>query len=43
MKKAGIRGASRAKKRFTTHSDPSVPRAPDLVKRDFTATRPNQK
>jgi putative transposase len=43
MKKAGIRGASRAKKRFTTHSDPSAPRAPDLVKRDFTATGPNQK
>ena len=37
------RGVSRAKKRFTTHSDPSALRAPDLVKRDFTATGPNQK
>jgi putative transposase len=43
MKKAGIRGASRAKKRFTTHPDPSAPRAPDLLHRDFTATGPNQK
>jgi putative transposase len=39
----GIRGASRAKKRFTTHADPAAVRAPDLVKRDFTATRPNEK
>jgi putative transposase len=39
----GLRGASRAKRRFTTHSDPAALRAPDLVKRDFTATRPNEK
>ena len=43
MRAEGIRGASRAKKRFTTHADPAVVRAPDLVKRDFTATRPNEK
>lgn len=43
MRKMGIRGASRARKRFTTHSDPTAVRAPDLVKRDFTATRPNEK
>jgi putative transposase len=39
----GIRGASRAKKRYTTHADPAAVRAPDLLKRDFTATRPNEK
>ena len=42
MKCQGIRGASRAKKRFTTHSDPSAPRAGDLVQREFHATAPNQ-
>jgi len=42
MKCRGIRGASRAKKRFTTHSDPSAPRAADLVQREFCATAPNQ-
>ena len=43
MRVAGIRGASRAKKRFTTHADVGAVRAPDLVKRDFTATRPDEK
>lgn len=43
MRAEGLRGASRAKRRFTTHSDPAILRAPDLVKRDFTATRPNEK
>lgn len=43
MRANGLRGASRAKKRFTTHADPAAVRAPDLVKRDFTATRPNEK
>lgn len=42
MRTAGIRGASRATKRFTTRSDPAALRAPDLVKRDFTAIRPDQ-
>jgi putative transposase len=43
MRAEGIRGASRAKKRYTTHADPAAVRAPDLVKRDFSATRPNEK
>ena len=43
MRTAGMRGASRAKKRFTTRHDPAAVRAPDLVNRDFTATGPNQK
>jgi putative transposase len=42
MRVAGIRGASRARKRFTTRPDPAAVRAPDLVKRDFTATRPDE-
>ena len=42
MRELGIRGASRARKRFTTRPDPSHTRAPDRVKRDFTATGPNQ-
>ena len=43
MRELGIRGASRSKKRFTTKADPEHVRAPDLVGRDFTATRPNEK
>jgi putative transposase len=43
MRLEGIRGATRAVKRFTTRSDPAAVRAPDLIKRDFTATAPNQK
>jgi putative transposase len=43
MRAEGLRGASRAKKRFTTHRDPAATRAPDLLDRDFTATAPNQK
>jgi putative transposase len=42
MRANGMRGASRAKKRFTTKPDPANPRAPDLVKRNFTATRPDE-
>jgi putative transposase len=37
----GIRGASRAKKRFTTRADPGAVRAPDLVNRNFSASRPD--
>jgi len=37
----GIEGATRAKKRFTTKSDPDHVRAPDLVNRNFTADRPD--
>jgi len=43
MRAEGIRGASRAKTRYTTRSDPAAVRAPDLVQRDFTATAPNHK
>ena len=42
MRQEGIRGASRATKRFTTRADPAAVRAPDLLKRDFTAIRPDR-
>lgn len=42
MRAQGIRGASRVKRRFTTHADPAAGRAPDLVRRDFTATGADQ-
>jgi putative transposase len=42
MKRQGIRGASRAKKRFTTHADTTQLRAPDLVQRQFVASRPDE-
>ena len=42
MGREGIRGASRATKRFTTRADPAAVRAPDLLKRDFTADRPDR-
>ena len=42
MREHGIRGASREKKRFTTHADPAAVRAPDLVNREFTADAPDQ-
>jgi len=42
MAREGIRGASRATKRFTTRCDPAAVRAPDLVKRDFSADRPDR-
>jgi transposase InsO family protein len=42
MAREGIRGASRARKRFTTRADPAAVRAPDLLKRDFTADRPDR-
>ena len=42
MRAAGIEGVSRSKKVRTTHRDATVPRHPDLVDRDFTATGPNQ-
>jgi putative transposase len=41
MAALGIVGATRSKKRFTTKSDPTAVRAPDLVKRNFTAPRPD--
>ena len=42
MRRLGIRGVVRGQRPFTTISDPDQKRAPDLVKRDFTAMRPNQ-
>ncbi len=42
MTARGLRGATRAKRRFATKADPRRTRAPDLVKRDFSATRPDQ-
>ena len=42
MKIQGICGASRAKKRFSTHQDVTHPRTADLVNRNFTASRPDQ-
>jgi putative transposase len=38
----GLRGATRAKRKFTTKADPAHTRAPDLVKRDFTADGPDR-
>ena len=37
----GLRGATRGKAFITTRSDPAAQRPPDLVKRDFSAERPN--
>jgi putative transposase len=42
MRQAGIRGVRRGKRLVTTRPDASAPRAPDLVKRNFTASAPNQ-
>ena len=42
MRAEGMRGATRATKRFTTRSDPAAVRAPDLVRRDFTAAAPDR-
>jgi putative transposase len=42
MRQLGIEGVSRARKKvFTTRADPDAARAPDLVNRQFTATRPD--
>lgn len=42
MRQLGLQGVTRGKKRYTTVSDAQQERAPDRVKRQFTATRPNQ-
>jgi len=42
IRQLGVKGVVRDKKRITTTSDSEQKRAPDLVKRKFTATRPNQ-
>lgn len=42
MREHGWRGVARAKKVRTTVADPAADRAPDLVKRQFTAAGPDQ-
>ena len=42
MRDLDIRGVQRGRKQFTTHADKTADRPPDLVKRDFTATAPNE-
>jgi len=42
MRELHIRGATRSKTTVTTRPDRNSPRAPDLVKRQFHAQRPNQ-
>jgi putative transposase len=42
MAELGIKGMVRGKSVRTTKADPTAVRAPDLVKRDFTATEPNR-
>jgi putative transposase len=42
MRVAGLRGCMRAKKRGTTRRDPRAAPAPDLLRRDFVAARPNR-
>jgi len=42
MRAAGIEGARRGKRVRTTKADPGAARHPDLVKRKFTASAPNQ-
>ena len=42
MRTARIEGVRRTKRLRTTKPDPDMPRHPDLVGRDFTATAPNQ-
>ena len=44
MREAGIQGAKRRGKPWrTTRPDPRAQRSPDLVQRDFTASRPDEK
>jgi len=42
MRAQGIEGVRRTKRLRTTRPEAGAPRHPDLVKRDFTATGPNQ-
>ncbi|MGW5449799.1 IS3 family transposase [Streptomyces asiaticus] len=42
MGKLGLEGVIRGQRRRTTVPEPSAPRPPDLVDRDFTASRPDQ-
>jgi putative transposase len=42
MRTADIHGVSRKRRLRTTRPDPTAPRPADLVKRNFTASAPNQ-
>ena len=42
MRELGIRGVKRGRRVITTRRDDMAARSPDLVKRNFTATGPNQ-
>ncbi len=42
MKRAGLEGVRRTRKRFTTRPDDTAPRPADLVERRFVATSPNE-
>ena len=42
MRVAGLQGCTRGKKRRTTRRDPRAAPAPDLLRRDFAAARPNR-
>ena len=42
MRADGLAGVRRGRKRRTTTSEPAAPRPPDLVNRQFTASRPDQ-
>ncbi|MGP3945175.1 IS3 family transposase [Streptomyces sp. 6N106] len=42
MAELGLEGVIRGRRRRTTVPEPSAPRPPDLVDRDFTASRPDQ-
>lgn len=42
MRSVGIEGVQRTKRIRTTRPEAGMPRHPDLVGRDFTATAPNQ-
>lgn len=42
MRKSGLWGCMRGRKKRTTRRDPRATLAPDLVKRDFAATAPDR-
>jgi len=42
MHQAGLQGAVRGKRIFTTQTDDAAPRPADLVQRDFSAEAPNR-
>ena len=42
MRRAGLRGARRGRRFVTTRCDRGAQRAPDLVRRNFTAAHPNR-